>query len=511
MLGTMPSCVVMLAAVLAGANAPVDDPMVRLGDADGFLTNSVVVRVAPGVAPAVLGDGRPAFVRSRAGGGKLRANQLQADERGAVEALASIKAVRIEPALQVLPADADRARRFRLDRYYRVVLPPLTDAAAALDAMGRLRADAVASLIETSELEPLGGMAEAPDDPEFGQQYSMENSGQVVQGIPGVADADVDAGTMWEVAAQSPFVIAFLDAGVDSHVELGNRILPGWNAVDGSSDTSAVCSSHGTHVVGVAAAAGNNGLGIAGMNWAAKILPIKVVSGCSGTETSVADGITFAVNAGADILNMSLQYYTGSSVLQDAVSAAADAGVLMVAAAGNNNTKIAFPAKWNSCVAVAATTNQDKKWSGSNVGPQVDLSAPGADVYSLVGTFSYGYKSGTSFAVPHVSGCASLMWSINPALTATELRAILMESLEDVETPGFDELTGWGRLNAATAVEKAIASLSKPGDVDGDGVVDGLDLGLLLSAWETADAAADLDGNGQVNGADLGILLADWS
>ncbi len=482
-----------------------DDPMTRLDQADGFRSDSVIVRLSPETYTTRLRDGRPAILRASS-----LPNRPEADETALQGALASIRTVRLEPALRSLPRDAALASRHRLDRYVRVVLPKTSRGSDALNAMKILRGLEFANLIETAEVEPLGGTAGVPNDADFGKQYGMNNTGQLVQGSMGVPDADVDAPETWSNVTGQPVVIACLDAGIDNHVELAGRILPGWNAIDGIPEWGAVCGSHGTHVAGIAAATGNNLVGIAGMNWNALILPIKVVDSCSGTETSVADGLIFAINADVRLINMSLQYYTGSSILKDAVTAAADAGIVMVAASGNNNAQVAYPAKWNSCIAVAATTNTDKKWSGSNPGPQVDMAAPGADIYSCTGMAGYAYKSGTSFAAPHVSGCASLIMGINPSLTRDQVRTLLMNSLDDVEIPGFDELTGFGRLNASKAIDGAVQSLVLIGDIDVSGVVDGADLGLMLAAWGTDDQAADLNGDGIVGGADLGLLLSTW-
>jgi subtilisin family serine protease len=497
--------------VCAASFACADDPMSRLDDSDGYLTGSIVVRVAPGIRPAPLPGGAVALVAERKTTSVLKHADLSAAEQSLAAELLRDRVAGIEPALRVTPANAELAAKHRLNRYFRLKLPSTTTAAQALAAMNRLRSAPFASLIETAELEPLGGTSAVPNDPEFEKQYDMHNTGQVVAGSTGIPGADIDAVAGWDLFVGGPITIALLDAGIDQHLDLDARILPGWNAVDGSTNTADVCSSHGTHVAGVAAAKGNNGIGISGLNWNATILPIVVVNGCSGTETTLADGLLFAADSEAKIANMSLQYYTGSTILQDAVTYAVDSGMLLVAATGNFKTNVAFPAKWNKCLAVAATTNKDLRWVNSNPGPQVDVSAPGADVWSLIGSSSYGAKSGTSMATPHVSGLAALIWTLNPNLAAAEVREIIETTVDDVEAPGFDDLTGLGRINVHTALQKTLESLTAPEDLNKDGTVDGADLGLLLAAWNTDDLAADLDDDGEVNGADLGLLLAAWS
>jgi subtilisin family serine protease len=211
---------------------------------------------------------------------------------------------------------------------------------------------------------------------------------------------------------------------------------------------------------------------------------------------------------------MSVQFYSGTQALHDAVKAAYDSGIPILAASGNNQAPgiVAYPAKWPETIAVAATNNRDEHPSFSNSGPEVDLAAPGDDIYSLSGLSGYAYKDGTSFSTPLVSGLVGLMLTLDPTLTIEEIRTILVGTADDVEAPGFDTLTGWGRLNAHAALLAVLDGLAVPGDVTGDHIVDVQDLVAVFISWGECDACpADLDYDGVVGIQDLLIVLLNWS
>jgi subtilisin family serine protease len=297
------------------------------------------------------------------------------------------------------------------------------------------------------------------------------------------------------------------------HVELAPRMLAGWNIPLNSANTSDNCSSHGTHVAGIAAATRNNATGIAGI-CDAKLVPYVVVNPCSGSESWVATALVRAVDDGHRIVNMSLQYYAGTTALRDAVLYAYGLETVMIAAAGNNgNSAVAFPARWPETIAVAGLTNTGARWSQSNFGPEIDLSAPAFAVQSTVDYTGYNIKSGTSQAAPHVTGVVALMRAKNPSLTAAQVREILISTATDANTPGFDPQTGYGRLDAHAALV-ATPPPTIPGDLDGSGSVDASDLAILLGAWGTCTdceaCPADLDGNCTVDASDLAAVLAAW-
>ena len=308
-------------------------------------------------------------------------------------------------------------------------------------------------------------------------------------------------------------IIAVLDSGIDPHGELAGRILPGINVPDGNNITLDECN-HGTHVAGIIAASGNNATGMAGLSWNARLLPVVVVNGCTGFEANVASGLTWAVDHGARLVNMSLQFYAFNPVFLQAVQYANAQGALMVAATGNSsNGNVAAPAKWNETIAVAATDNLDQRASFSNFGPEVDIAAPGVNVWSLSGTTNYAFKSGTSMSAPHVTGAAALLWSYNPSLTRDQVRALLIAGAKDLGDPGTDPFYGAGRLDIAASIALAPPP-TIPEDLDANGVIDARDLAILLTSWGaclTCDACpADLDGDCTVGAADLARLLSVW-
>lgn len=302
-----------------------------------------------------------------------------------------------------------------------------------------------------------------------------------------------------------------------SHPDLTPKLVAGWNTTANSTNSDdSFLISHGSHCAGIAAAASNNGIGIAGVSWGARIMPVKVLNFLGGgTELDIADGIIWAADHDADIASMSIGYPGASSLLEDAVNDAADLGVVLVAATGNTaGAAISAPTKYPAVIAVGATDNTDTIASFTTTGPEMSVTAPGVDVYSCWDIFfsanTYTYQSGTSMACPHVAGLASLILSANPELDAEGVRQILQGTSVDLGVPGFDPIYGWGRVDAFGAVAAAIASNWAAADLDCDGAVDGADLGLLLAAWGLA-GPGDLDGNGVVDGADLGLLLAAWA
>jgi subtilisin family serine protease len=365
---------------------------------------------------------------------------------------------------------------------------------------------------EVVEPDGSGSLADLPDDPSFPQQWALRNTGQT-GGVPG---SDVNAVSAWSQAPSDGLTIAFLDGGVQPLAEFGNRILPGWNVPQQSTVTTDTCGGHGTHVTGIAAAAGNNAALMAGMCWDASILPVVIVNPCTFFEQWVAEGLVWAIDHGADVVNMSLQSNAGGQLLRDAVLYGEALNVPMVAATGNNNLSLpAFPARWPETIAVAASTHANLRWVNSNYGAEVDLAAPGENVLSLTTTGGVISRSGTSMAAPHVAGAVALMLSVNPSLTNAQIRSILAATSVDMSPAGVDEFTGAGRLDAGAAVAMAASLAPPPGDLDGDGDVDGADLGIMLVGWgpcgSCASCPGDLDGNCDVGGSDLGALLSSWS
>ena len=480
----------------------VDDPAPIQVNGIDCAAGHLMVQVAPGVS----------FATNAKGEAVLRSARNARIERDSRVVFAARRVASSKPLLIAPTKDPALARRLGLDRWHRVTLAPGADpvkAHAALSALAGRNGP-----IARVEFDGQGGLAEIPNDPSFNLQWNMRNTGQTVGGVPGTAGADVKVTAAWDVTQGDPnLVIAVLDSGIDPHPQLAGRILPGINVPDNTTITIDECSGHGTHVSGILAAAGNDGIGIAGMTWNTKLLPVVIVNGCSGFESNVATGLIWAADQGANLINMSLQFYLGGTPLRDAVAYAHAQGAVMCAATGNNgNSNIAAPARWSQTIAVAATDNNDIRASFSNFGAETDVSAPGVNVWSLGPSSSYTYKSGTSMSVPHVTGLAALLWSAQPTLTHLEVRALIEQGAVDLGTAGRDDLYGLGRIDAAASF--ALLSPPIPEDLNGDGLVNAQDLAIMLSAWGPCgncdSCAADLNGDCAVGPQDLAQLLAAW-
>lgn len=267
--------------------------------------------------------------------------------------------------------------------------------------------------------------------------------------------AKISAGPAWQTTATlTEVVIAILDTGVDSsHPEFADRMLPGRDFVYGGTDTTDR-HGHGTHVAGIAAARGNNEKGMAGGCWECKILPVKVLSdGGWGTWMGVLNGIAWAAQQGADVLNMSLGGGRSEDLykmMEDAIASARKSGALSVVAAGNSNTDASFmlPAAAPSAVTVAATSSTDQRATFSNFGSIVDVSAPGVDIWSTYPNNGYKYMSGTSMAAPMVTGAVGCIFSRGAASSPDEAESLLKAVADSIQT---DKPLGAGRLNLGKA------------------------------------------------------------
>ncbi|MBX7233284.1 MAG: S8 family serine peptidase [Caldilineales bacterium] len=273
----------------------------------------------------------------------------------------------------------------------------------------------------------------------------------------------IDAPAAWDYGFGAGVVVAVVDTGIAmTHTEFispTNRILPGWNFVaDPENNNVQDDNGHGTHVAGIALAAIDNGAGIAGMAGAASILPVKVLNSVNtGYWSDITAGITWAVDQGADVINLSISGPVDNPDLLPALQYAVAHDVLVVAAMGNTGSPTpVYPAYYNETFAVGATTSADVRWSLSNYGSHMDVVAPGATVYSTLWTpadpNTYGNKNGTSMAVPHVAGLAALVRAARPDLDLWNVRAIIEQTAVDKGDPGFDVEYAWGRVDAGAAL-----------------------------------------------------------
>jgi serine protease len=278
----------------------------------------------------------------------------------------------------------------------------------------------------------------------------------------------------WDISTgSSNVVVAVCDTGVKESLEdLANtNFTPGWNFIRNKADTNDD-NGHGSHVTGTVAQSTNNNLGVAGIAFNTTIMPVKVLDRRgSGSYTAIANGITFAVDNGAHIINLSLTGPSNSSTLENAVNYAWNNNVLLVCAAGNDNSSSSYyPAAYANSISVSATSISDTRASYSNYGSTIDICAPGGDDgdlngdgyvdYVLQNTFfrrdeGYYFFSGTSMAAPHVAGVAALIKSVDFSLTNAQIRSILEGTAEDLGPAGWDQDFGHGIVDAVAALQAA--------------------------------------------------------
>lgn len=263
----------------------------------------------------------------------------------------------------------------------------------------------------------------------------------------------------WNITTGSTDIpIAIIDSGVDpTHPDLSGKLLQGYNFLNESFDTHDVLG-HGTAVSGAAGAISNNYTGVSGIAWDNPIMPLVVLNSSNyATYYDIARAITYAVDRGIRIINISIGGSSSSSTLQNAVNYAWNKGAIIFASAMNNATNIPYyPAACNNVVAVSATTLDDTLASFSNYGSWIDISAPGVSIYTTTNGSSYGYKSGTSFASPISAGLSALILSANPTLTNQELLNIIKNNADDLGEEGYDIYYGWGRINVFKSLLSAI-------------------------------------------------------
>jgi subtilisin family serine protease len=313
-----------------------------------------------------------------------------------------------------------------------------------------------------------------PNDPRFPEMYALRNTGQT----GGTAGDDIKAALAWDQFTGDPSIkIGVIDTGVDyNHPDLAANIwtnpgeIPG-NGIDddgngyvddvhgydfANSDGDPFDDNgHGTHTSGTIAAIGNNNLGVTGVNWNAKIVAIKFLSGSgSGSTAGAIAGIGYSITVGVRLTSNSWGGGGFSQALLDAINAAGAAGQLFVAAAGNSaqNTDAtpSYPASYDTpyIISVAATDHNDALASFSNYGATtVDIGAPGVNILSTLPGNSYGLLSGTSMATPHVAGVVGLAMGRFPAMANLQVKQLVMNAADARASLAGKCVTG-GRLNA---------------------------------------------------------------
>ncbi|MCB0163934.1 MAG: peptidase S8 [Anaerolineae bacterium] len=260
-------------------------------------------------------------------------------------------------------------------------------------------------------------------------------------------------------------IVAVVDTGVDlDHPDLQANLISGRSFVSGTSSPDDD-EGHGTHVAGIVAGVSNNG-GIIGVAPNTSLMPVKVLDDQgSGWTYDIAAGVEWAVDNGANVINMSLGSVDDSSTLQAAVDYATNQGALLVAAGGNCGDAFYFlsgcdyqdqplyPAAYANVLAVASTNSSDNQSSFSNEGSYIEVAAPGSSIYSTYPSGAYATMSGTSMASPHVAGLAALIWSQNSDWTNQEVRAQIRNTAQDLGSSGWDSQFGYGRIDAEAALD----------------------------------------------------------
>jgi PKD repeat protein len=297
--------------------------------------------------------------------------------------------------------------------------------------------------VEYAEPDYLVSPVLLPNDPSYSSQWQHSKINS-----PGAWDT---------TTGNASVLVAVCDTGVSSaHPDLAaNLQLPGYNAVDGSTNTEPVYN-HGTSVAGCIGAVGNNGVGVAGVAWTTKILPVRITNRQDGNAyiSDAADGIRYAADQGAKVANLSY-LMADSATIDSAAQYLRGKGGLLFVAAGNDGKNQSWP-DFTSFIAVGATTSTDVKASWSTYGAFVDIAAPGSDVYTTSGSSGYESVSGTSFASPIAAGLGAILYGINPSFTPTQVETFIFNSCVDLGDPGEDNLYGHGRINAAAAVDYAL-------------------------------------------------------
>jgi len=363
-----------------------------------------------------------------------------------------------------------------------------------------------------------------PDDEAYPLQWhypliNLPSAWDMTTGVPEVVVAVIDTG----ILSRHPDMAGQLVSGYDFIADPqtagdGNGIDP--NPEDEGDGGGAVNSSfHGTHVSGTIAAASNNGIGVAGVAWNARIMPVRVLGVDGGTSYDVDQGIRYAAGLSndsgtvpskrADIINLSLGGGGFSQAEQNTINQARNAGVTIVAAAGNEGSITpSYPAAYAGVISVSAVDSQRRAPPYSNFGSTIDVAAPGGDngvdlngdgypdgVLSATGSdsgfeldFVYSFFTGTSMASPHVAGVIALMKSVNPALTPGDIDALLVlgELSDDLGAPGRDDRFGHGLINAQRAVTAALTAGGNP-------PADNPRLDASTSALNFSSAATGLD------------------
>jgi len=376
------------------------------------------------------------------------------------------------------------------------------------------------------------------NDTYFTDQWGLNNTGQ----YRGVADMDIKATQAWTITTGNPDIkIAILDSGVDlEHPDLKSNLLSGYDVTGGNNSGNHSGIAHGTACAGIAAAQGNNTHGIAGVAYNCRILPIHM--GSSPSVSYVANGLNWARQNGANVISMSFTT-TETNDINTAISNAYSSDCVLVAGSGNSNNNFAgvrYPANHPNVIAVGATSpcgtrkttyscDREISWA-SNCGDELSVVAPGVFISTtdIQGDYGYNYSTkvtpdypdrdyiqwfnGTSAATAHVAGVAALVLSVNPNLTAQQVRTIIESTAQQVggynyqmysSRPNWNNEMGYGLVNAYGALQAVCATISSPVNFTNqlvviDTIVTSCDDIIVQDVTVSNDAKLKLDAPGKV-------------
>lgn len=402
-----------------------------------------------------------------------------------------------------------------------------------LEVVRSIRGNAAVSFVEIDLMVQGRGGTRGTEDPLFDECWYHENTGQ----MGGLVGFDLDTTAAWSTSVGSAMhPVLVIDTGVEEdHPDLllesgrdftTNEILGIPTGIPGNA-----CDTHGTPVAGCISAIRGNGIGVAGVAPRARTLSARAMvstSECDGGWFAqwswTVNALNWGANQGVRVTNNSNAYGGTSAAIAAAYDATRSADIVHFASAGNDGRDSpTYPASLPSVNAVGAASRWGQRASFSAYGVDVGIYGPGVSIMTTDITGAGGYGSGdyagvwgTSFASPLVAGVAALMIEVCPDLSPDDIEEILEQTCRDMGEPGYDVETGWGLVDAASALDAVVSSGICPGkdcvaDLNGDGAVNGSDLGIMVGQWgPCSDCDSDVDGDGMVDGTDLGALFGAW-